>query len=305
MIFPRKRMDPQLMLNAAPGGWGVVADVAYMGPLSNFYDRQITAWLRSNPGMVVTIRQVAEIFGKAFIETSTMATAPICADHIISSVAIITPTTISAAVALAEPETQPIKAFHVPDITGAATTAATSRALPAKVLPSAEVEAATIHTTTMMVSAAPSSPKPGCSTWLINNEIDRRPTTPQQSKFSVASPQQILPLPATRRTSRVTRKRGKTVIITASPYKTELEETIKKKLWKRVSKKEKKTRGKKAGLRVLYVAIGHIAPVLAWMMRTMKQHSPANFAKNSKGFAIPHLARWGCPVLPYLEGKMG
>ncbi|GBP12703.1 hypothetical protein EVAR_10343_1 [Eumeta japonica] len=61
----------------------------------------------------------------------------------------------------------------------------------------------------------------------------------------------------------------------------------------------------KAGLRVLYVAIGHIAPVLAWMMRTMKQHSPANFAKNSKGFAILHLARWGYPVLPYLEGKMG
>lgn len=50
-------------------------DVAYMRPLSNYYDRQITAWLRSNPGMVVTIRQVAEIFGKAFIEMSTMATA--------------------------------------------------------------------------------------------------------------------------------------------------------------------------------------------------------------------------------------
>ncbi|GBP12702.1 hypothetical protein EVAR_10342_1 [Eumeta japonica] len=202
MIFPRKRMDPQLMLNAAPGAWGVVADVPYMRPLSNYYDRQITAWLRSNPGMVVTIRQVAEIFGKAFIETSTMATAvngfkkcgiwpydpsvfsesdfapslvtdiP-CAQSItatasalnnelatvttpsvnlaistsietapisqsapttsvISSVAIITPTTISAVVALAEPETQPIKTFHVPDITGAATTEATSRVLPAK-----------------------------------------------------------------------------------------------------------------------------------------------------------------------------
>ncbi|GBP86807.1 hypothetical protein EVAR_99887_1 [Eumeta japonica] len=178
--------------------------------------------------------------------STSIETAPISQSapttSVISSVAIITPTTISAAVALAEPETQPIKAFHVPDITGAATTAATSRALPAKVLPSAEVEAATIHTTTMMVSAAPSSPKPGCSTWLINNEIDRRPTTPQQSKFSVASPQQILPLPATRKTSRVTRKRGKTAIITASPYKTELEETIKKKkIWKRVSKKGRKS----------------------------------------------------------------
>ncbi|GBP39102.1 hypothetical protein EVAR_27463_1 [Eumeta japonica] len=137
----------------------------------------------------------------------------------------------------------------------------------------------------------------------INNEIDRRPTTPQQSKFSVASPQQILPLPATRKTSRVTRKRGKTAIITASPYKTELEETIKKK--KLLEEMDYIWIPMKAGLRVLYVAIGHIAPVLAWMMRTMKQHSPANLAKNSKGFAIPHLARWGYPVLPYLEGKMG
>ncbi|CAK1600155.1 unnamed protein product [Parnassius mnemosyne] len=120
MVFPRKRMDPQLMLNAAPGFWDVcsdsgwmtaelflgwfkkfvefsgatvdrpvlllldghsthtqnldvinetrsngviifcfpphtshrlqVADVAYMKPLSTYYDHQITAWLRSHPG---------------------------------------------------------------------------------------------------------------------------------------------------------------------------------------------------------------------------------------------------------------
>lgn len=72
-----------------------------------------------------------------------------------------------------------VKVFNVPGITGAATTATTSRALPAKVLPSPEVEAATIHTIAMMFSDAPSSPKPGCSTWLDNTETDRRPTTPQ------------------------------------------------------------------------------------------------------------------------------
>lgn len=133
-----------------------------------------------------------------------------------------------------------VKVFNVPGITGAATTATTSRALPAKVLPSPEVEAATIHTIAMMFSDAPSSPKPGCSTWLDNTETDRRPTTPQQSKFHVAGPQQILPLPATRKTSRVTRKRGKTAIITASPYKTELEETIKKKKLLEESKQKRK-----------------------------------------------------------------
>jgi hypothetical protein len=30
MVFPRKRMDPQLMLNAAPGAWGVVSDSGWM-----------------------------------------------------------------------------------------------------------------------------------------------------------------------------------------------------------------------------------------------------------------------------------
>lgn len=141
MVYPRKRMDPQLLLNSALGACGVcndsgwmttdlflgwfkkfiefsgatverpvlllldehsthtqnielisearahgviilcfslhtthrlqVFDVAYMRPLSTYYDQQITAWLRSNPGMVVTIRQMAEIFGKAFIQAST------------------------------------------------------------------------------------------------------------------------------------------------------------------------------------------------------------------------------------------
>lgn len=30
MVFPRKRMDPQLMLNAAPGAWGVCSDSGWM-----------------------------------------------------------------------------------------------------------------------------------------------------------------------------------------------------------------------------------------------------------------------------------
>ncbi|GBP51904.1 hypothetical protein EVAR_47081_1 [Eumeta japonica] len=138
-------MDPQLMLNAAPGAWGIcsdsgwmsaelflkrfkkfiefsgatverpvlllldghsththnidlineaqshgviiicfpshtthrrqVTDVASMRPLSTYYDQQIIAWLRSNPGIVVTVRRIAEIFEKAFIQASSMSTA--------------------------------------------------------------------------------------------------------------------------------------------------------------------------------------------------------------------------------------
>nr|CAI5837100.1 unnamed protein product [Callosobruchus analis] len=193
-------MDPQLMLNAAPGAWGVcsdsgwmtaelflgwfkkfikfsgatfdrpvlllldghrtrtqnidviietrsngviilclpphtnnklqVAEIAYMRPLSVYYDQQITAWFRSNPGMVISVRQVAEIFGKAFVQACKMATA-------------------------------------------------------------------------------------------------------------VVSPEQVMPYPATHKMIRVTRKRGKTAIITSSPYKNESEETINRKKLEEDNKKRK------------------------------------------------------------------
>ncbi|KAJ2950879.1 hypothetical protein O0L34_g5239 [Tuta absoluta] len=50
-------------------------DVGFMRPLSVFYDQAVTAWLRSNPGHVVTQFQVAKLFGEAFIRSATMATA--------------------------------------------------------------------------------------------------------------------------------------------------------------------------------------------------------------------------------------
>lgn len=49
-----------------------------------------------------------------------------------------------------------------------------------------------------------------------------------------------MPFPATRKASPVVRKRGKTAILKSSPYKKELEETIKKKeVGKRRKAKEK------------------------------------------------------------------
>lgn len=145
LIFPRKRMNPELMLNSQASTWGTcrdsgwitselflqwfkrfvifsgaskersvlllldghsthtqnidlinearahgviilcfpphtthrlqVADVAFMRPLSVYYEQAVTAWLRSNPGVVVTIRQVAKVFGNAFVQAATMSTA--------------------------------------------------------------------------------------------------------------------------------------------------------------------------------------------------------------------------------------
>ena len=40
-------------------------DVSFMKPLSTFYTQEVEKWLRHNPGKVVTIYQVAELFGQA------------------------------------------------------------------------------------------------------------------------------------------------------------------------------------------------------------------------------------------------
>ncbi|CAK1600156.1 unnamed protein product [Parnassius mnemosyne] len=91
----------------------------------------------------------------------------------------------------------------------------------------------------MTPSEIEAEPEPGCSTWMNSIEIDQRPTTPP-SVFSVVSPQQVMPYPVTRKISRVTRKRGKTAIITTSTYKNELEETMKKKRnWQKITKRKK------------------------------------------------------------------
>ncbi|KAL3284345.1 hypothetical protein HHI36_018509 [Cryptolaemus montrouzieri] len=85
-----------------------------------------------------------------------------------------------------------------------------------------------------------SSPKPGCSSWFNDTEINKTPGIPQKSTFFLTSPQQIMPFQATRKDSRVVRKRGNTAIIVSLPYKNELEETIKKKKLAEEGKKEKK-----------------------------------------------------------------
>jgi len=46
-----------------------------MKPLSVYYDKEITNWLRSHPGEVVNLKHVAEIFGLAFVKAATMTTA--------------------------------------------------------------------------------------------------------------------------------------------------------------------------------------------------------------------------------------
>lgn len=46
-----------------------------MRPLSAFYDAEVSGWLRTNPGRVVSVFQIAKLFGNTFIKAATMSTA--------------------------------------------------------------------------------------------------------------------------------------------------------------------------------------------------------------------------------------
>jgi len=50
-------------------------DVGVMKPISTYYDTDVTNWLRSNTPKVVTLKDIGEIFGKAFMKAPTMSTA--------------------------------------------------------------------------------------------------------------------------------------------------------------------------------------------------------------------------------------
>ncbi|XP_018370138.1 PREDICTED: uncharacterized protein LOC108765788 [Trachymyrmex cornetzi] len=50
-------------------------DVSFMKPLMTYYADETRKFLRTNPGKVVTIRQIAPLFGAAFIRAATTSTA--------------------------------------------------------------------------------------------------------------------------------------------------------------------------------------------------------------------------------------
>lgn len=50
-------------------------DVSFMGPLSSYYSQGVKTWLRNNPGRIVTQYQIAKLFGLAFAKAATIETA--------------------------------------------------------------------------------------------------------------------------------------------------------------------------------------------------------------------------------------
>jgi len=177
-------------------------DVAYMKPLSKFYEDEIRKWLRSNPGKVVTLFQIATLFGAAYLNSSTMLIA--CNGFKKCGI---------------WPADRNV--FDASDF-----------------LPSSTTDIELTDDFTSAVVAGPST----------SVEVTR-PSTPSvlstssslSPSFTHVSPIAILPIPkVAQKNKRLSRNRGKTVILTSSPYKLELTQAQKEKATEKIEKEKKK-----------------------------------------------------------------
>ncbi|XP_044750601.1 uncharacterized protein LOC123310947 [Coccinella septempunctata] len=202
------------------------ADVGFMRPLSIFYDQALTAWLRSNPGKVVSQFQVAELFGQAFIRAATMLTAinafKACGISLYNPHIFTEDNFIAAEATEIElnAEKEP-EADTTPTLSIAATSQRTLTVLPTITSSPPDTQTAT-HTT--INSSANTLPHPTATTSYVVQQASVNDSL-DNAAFHLVSPKQLMPYPrmAEKKTRQV-RRRGKAAIITASPYKTELEE---------------------------------------------------------------------------------
>ncbi|CAH2094366.1 unnamed protein product [Euphydryas editha] len=330
LIFPRKRMQPELMVNSQAGAWGTcsdsgwitselflqwfkrfvifsgaskdrpvlllldghsthtqnidlinearahgviilcfpphtthrlqVADIAFMRPLSIYYELAVTAWLRSNPGLVVTIRQVAEVFGNAFVQAATMSTAvngfrkcgiwpynPNVFSETDFAPSLTTEIQLNDGQTSTKREVLQARSFSQISDTVATKTADNAATFSRDVIDYSFPGCSHWSPRLVIQESAPYKTKDQPETSQAErNHYDQQMHSLQppnacdksDSSFVLTSPKQLFPLPLTKKSSRVSKKRGKTAIITSSPYKQEIEIIAQKK--KTQNKKFKK-----------------------------------------------------------------
>lgn len=199
-------------------------DVSFMAPLSTFYSQEVKAWLRANPGRIVTQYQVGRLFGQAYARAATIQTA----------VSGFSKTGIY-------PNNRHV--FGDADFAAAQTTERTPTDLAETNAVETEREKSPVASPSHRMSRE-TTPDPNFSTLLSSETILKRTSreaTPEKHSIALnqpeapvkssvnsvnfaVSPKDIMPAPHSNRKHRNMQKhRGKTAILTESPYKKELE----------------------------------------------------------------------------------
>jgi len=215
--------------------------VGLMKPLSVYYDKEITNWLRSHPGEVINLKHVAEIFGLAFAKAATMTTAmnsfkstgifPFNPDVFTDSDFIASETTNVETIEVLQEYGQEIHE-------------------PVSILSPTQIP--TTSNNTMCTGQIESSQS--------NLISPITPVSKKNTSFPQVSPIDVIPIPQQshenkQKKKKNSRAKGKTAILTDSPYKNELQQqqlnqkiklikkeknTVNRKLFKKTKNKNKK-----------------------------------------------------------------
>lgn len=163
-------------------------DVAFMAPLSNYYSQEARKWMQSHPGRVITINQIGELYGAAFMKAASVETA--------------------------------VNAFRKTGIFPL-----DSNVFPEWMFQPAETTEMPVVNT---VDVQCSRPNPESPNRVQNPAASCEPSTSKSPGFDKpaafqVSPREIRAVPkADRKEPSGNRRRGKAAILTSSPYKEEL-----------------------------------------------------------------------------------
>lgn len=214
-------------------------DVTFMAPLSTYYQQEVRQWLATHPGRAVTIHQVSKLFGAAFLRAANMQTAVngfketgiypfnrnIFPEHLYAP-SNTTDIPISSEVNVAAIEQ--VSSGDISQVKNAGTQQTSLNSeLPGVDKPTVDEN-------------MPESNEPCCSR---SSVVEVSTNASHSSSFAI-SPTHLMPLPhiERKRVEKSDKRRGKTAILTASPYKIELESLIeekKKQEEKKLSRKRK------------------------------------------------------------------
>ncbi|XP_030747082.1 uncharacterized protein LOC115875706 [Sitophilus oryzae] len=229
-------------------------DVSFNSPLSQFYTQEVKAWLRMNPGRVVSQFQVASLFGRAYQRAATMQTAVHGFEKIgiyPTNRPVFTEADFAPSKTTDRPEIQNNPEVNMPTYSAQPVEGSSPVISPSELnLQHEKIDGSSVIFQPDAV-AGPS----GINVQPLNNvhsntksqetvktqhQIETTPEscslekTPEKKistksstgmKFLI-SPQDLMPIPHANRKESQSRRRGKTVIITESLYQRELTEAL-------------------------------------------------------------------------------
>nr|CAH7719074.1 unnamed protein product [Callosobruchus chinensis]CAH7732287.1 unnamed protein product [Callosobruchus chinensis] len=188
-------------------------DVAFISPFKTYYATEIETWLKGNPGRVVTAYQIGELMGKAYLRAASCEVA-------VNSFR-------ACGIFPFQPNIFRDDEFAIHSSTETELVRSMSVAPAVTTVEHSWEEGEIIPTKSTAIDS-------------LRNQME---TTPPKSTSILVAPEDICPLPTYSKTrpnqspqpscpgivSKKRGKRGSTAIITSTPYKNKLENSLKKK----------------------------------------------------------------------------